>query len=314
VCGISGIYVVGDKPPSWETIQTFCDAWRIQYVRGVDATGIFAIVDQGGVRKLFYAKAPLPAYEYVPYVCEYWRQRDIRPLYAIAHARAATHGSPLHNVNNHPIVHIHGNTVNALVHNGVVHDRVCPPDDTVSETDTEHILCKLERTPFNELTAVTGSAAILYMSVDVSSGIPELKHYIVYRQTSPLEVYNTPDTLIFASQFSVYSTRRTSIDFRYLGDVEVSPIVRGAKDYPQYVYRDLVTGAERRVPIAISHHFFHVPKSGQSEQEKSESEQREKDESEYAKHKDRWYYRTLRDLLRYRRWREDWWYYGWYED
>jgi len=288
VCGISGIYTTGDRPPSWETISTFCDAWRIQYVRGVDATGIFAIVDVGGVKKLFYAKAPLPAYEYVPYVCEYWRQRDIRPLYAIAHARAATHGSPSRNFNNHPIVHVHGNTINALVHNGVVQDRVCPQDDMVSETDTEHILCKLERTPFSELAAVTGSAAILYMSVDVSSGVPELKHYIVYRQTSPLEVYNAPDAMIFASQFTIYSTRRTSIDFRYLGDVEVSPIVSGAKDYPQYIYRDLVTGTEKRVPVAISHHFFHIRRN-QSEQKKSGSGQ-EKGESEYAKYEDWWYY------------------------
>jgi len=290
VCGISGIYTTGDKPPSWDTISVFCDAWRIQYVRGVDATGIFAIVDVGGVKKLFYAKAPLPAYEYVPYVCEYWKQRDIKSLYAIAHARAATHGSPSHNVNNHPIVHIHDDIVNALVHNGVVQDRVCPPDDTVSETDTEHILCKLERTPFNDLTSVIGSAAILYMSVDVSGGIPELKRYIVYRQTSPLEVYHAPDAMIFASQFTIYSMRRTSIDFRYLGDVEVQPIVRDAKDFPQYVYRDLVSGAEKRVTVTIDHRFFQIHTSGnQSEQKKSGSNQ-EKSENEYAKYHEDWWY------------------------
>ena len=206
MCGISILYNPGG---SAEAQELFFKAWVKQEMRGKDATGIFAITDKG----LLYSKAPVTASEFVPVVKSYVERRGLKLLYALGHARAATHGSPLLNRNNHPVVHVEGRRVDALIHNGIVSGKVCNSKST--DTDTEEILCALKQasslTEAVELVEknITGSFAVGYIRL-VDSFEP--KQFIVLKHISPLEVAEVDGAKLFASTLLGVTDKYTSVE------------------------------------------------------------------------------------------------------
>jgi predicted glutamine amidotransferase len=194
MCGISILY---NPNGSQAAVKQFMEAWMYQEHRGRDATGIFAVTNKG----VLYAKAPVPASEFVPIVRDYVQRHGLVLYYALGHARAATHGSPMINKNNHPIVRRIGDEVHAVIHNGIIHASVC--DSKITETDTEELLCALMRYSsmgLSELansvaSSISGSYAFGYIKSD-NSGV---KRFIVGRVVSPLEEVEVDGARLFAS-------------------------------------------------------------------------------------------------------------------
>ena len=77
--------------------------------RGRDATGYFTVLH--GKSKV--VKLHLPAEEFIPQMDEDFGR------FAMLHVRAATHGEPEDNRNNHPII----GRKYILTHNGIVYNR-----------------------------------------------------------------------------------------------------------------------------------------------------------------------------------------------
>jgi predicted glutamine amidotransferase len=194
MCGISILY---NPNGSQTAVKQFMEAWMYQEHRGRDASGIFAVTNKG----VLYAKAPVPASEFVPIVRDYVQRHGLVLYYALGHARAATHGSPLVNKNNHPIVRRADGEVHALIHNGVIHASVC--DSKITETDTEELLCALMRYSSlglselanNVASSISGSYAFGYIKAD-DSGV---KRFVVGRAVSPLEEVEVDGARLFAS-------------------------------------------------------------------------------------------------------------------
>jgi predicted glutamine amidotransferase len=152
MCGITLLYA----PNGVNNVKPIFDLWTHQEKRGRDASGIFAITNKG----LLYAKAPVPASEFVPLIADYVQRHGLVLYYALMHARSATRGTPLSNKNNHPIVRRTDDTIYAIVHNGTV-DGVSACTEKLTATDTEELLCA-------------------YMS----GGVDKLKEVLKYKNTA----------------------------------------------------------------------------------------------------------------------------------
>jgi asparagine synthetase B (glutamine-hydrolysing) len=186
MCGIAGLF--SSSPASDAAVSKFAHVWDYQELRGHDACGVLAVGVVGGKRHIYYSKFPVTCSKFVPYTIDVWRRHGFRPMYAIAHARAATHGPPEVNANNHPIVHVRDGLF-AIVHNGVLSmNGICA--SKVSQTDTEELLCLIENTikSGGELKEaydkIRGSATFIAMQIDQSL---DLKRFIVGKYINPLD-------------------------------------------------------------------------------------------------------------------------------
>lgn len=195
MCGIAGIYSKFNTALDKQHMDVFFANWLEMQERGTDAAGIFAIVeDRRGGRGILFYKLPHPASTVVPIVRRFVEENRLSIVHAIAHTRLATHGSPLYNRNNHPLLRIKGSTAYALVHNGIVTSKKCV--NKYTETDTEEVLCSAIHNDFN----ISGSAAIMFMVVDMSKEYdPELLSFKIYRQVNPLMIVSDKEVLHMAS-------------------------------------------------------------------------------------------------------------------
>lgn len=177
MCGIIG-YLGGEtREGDWQGTHSLLSELLVQAVsRGRDATGFAALaapLDHPFNQKIVTAKEPLPAGEFIAHN-PFWRQlRHRRCISVIGHVRAATHGEPSDNRNNHPFYGKVGNSSFALVHNGIitnareVADRFSFPME--SECDSEVAKGLIEATgSFPEglyrcLTELEGSMALAVM-------------------------------------------------------------------------------------------------------------------------------------------------------
>jgi len=204
MCGIAGLF--SSSPASDAAVGKFAQVWDYQEIRGHDACGVLALGVIGDKRHIYYSKFPVTCSKFVPYTIDVWRRHGFRPMYAIAHARAATHGSPEVNANNHPIVHATADGLFAIVHNGVLSmNGTCT--SKVSQTDTEDLLCLVEHTIRNggELKDVydkiRGSATFMVMQVDQNL---DLKRFIVGKYINPLDKAEVDGAAIFGSVIPVH--------------------------------------------------------------------------------------------------------------
>ena len=201
MCGISLLY---NPNLSAEAQKLWFLSWMEQETRGRDASGIFALLHDG---RVLYAKAPIRATEFIPAIKDYVDRHGLRIMYALGHARAATHGSPSINRNNHPILRVQDGITHVVVHNGIVHSSLCTTK--LTQTDTEEILCALMpvyKSPIaevaNALSKVYGSFAIGYFAV----GSPGIERFIIARQHSPLYRQSIDGAYIYASYFTNSTT------------------------------------------------------------------------------------------------------------
>jgi asparagine synthetase B (glutamine-hydrolysing) len=199
MCGIAGLF--STSPVTDAVLSKFAQVWSYQEIRGHDACGILALGVIGDKRHVYYSKFPVTCSKFVPFTLDVWRRHGFRPIYAIAHARAATHGPPEVNVNNHPITHVYADTLFAIVHNGVLSmNGMCT--SKVSQTDTEELLCLIENTirSGGELKEVydkiRGSATFMAMHIDQSL---ELRRFVVGKYINPLDKIEVDGSVIFGS-------------------------------------------------------------------------------------------------------------------
>ncbi len=169
MCGIIGM-ISGKLPEGYwgDACSLVRNLFLVCESRGRDATGYVARtcpLDSPASGSTLVAKRPLKASEFIE-TNEFTRLFHRRCSSVIGHCRAATHGSPQVNANNHP--HIGERLV--LVHNGIctnaaeLEDKFLLPVST--ECDSEAILRLIETMPdplagLNlALTEVQGSMAV----------------------------------------------------------------------------------------------------------------------------------------------------------
>jgi glucosamine 6-phosphate synthetase-like amidotransferase/phosphosugar isomerase protein len=181
MCGIAGIvrfnnrYKVTEKQikKTLVSLQT----------RGRDATGIAWL--HGSEYSVL--KTPAPATDFVE-LKEFKRllpeMMDSRIL--LFHTRAATHGSPLNNLNNHPL----WNSDGMIIHNGVVF----PPKDLPSrgETDSEQIMLYVQKYGWKGLEQLRGWLSIAYIDF-------QLSNLYLYSEGAPLCMERNSNFCSFAS-------------------------------------------------------------------------------------------------------------------
>jgi asparagine synthetase B (glutamine-hydrolysing) len=209
MCGIAGLF--STSPASDAVISKFAQVWDYQEIRGHDACGVLALGVVGDKRHIYYSKFPVTCSQFVPYTVDVWRRHGFRPIYAIAHARAATHGAPEINANNHPIVHVYADGLFAIVHNGVLSMNVCA--SKISQTDTEDLLCLIENTVRSgaELKEaydkIRGSATFMVMQIQDL----DLKRFIVGKYINPLDQAEVDGAKIFGSVIPVHIAHSTTV-------------------------------------------------------------------------------------------------------
>jgi asparagine synthetase B (glutamine-hydrolysing) len=199
MCGIAGLF--SNSPASDAVVSKFAQVWDYQEIRGHDACGVLALGVIGDKRHVYYSKFPVTCSRLTQYTIDVWRRHGFRPMYAIAHARAATHGAPEINANNHPIVRIENDMVYAIVHNGVLSmNGICT--SKASQTDTEELLCLVENairsgSELKEIyDKIRGSATFMVMQIDQSL---ELRRFIVGKYINPLDRIEVDGAVIFGS-------------------------------------------------------------------------------------------------------------------
>ena len=143
MCGIGGYYRTGNtnkNAPKWAQ-PALRKLWDSLQRRGSDASGI-AYESPTGIR---HYKKDIPAYELSGLATGLAFSMNRPPHWVMLHTRAATHGKPEYNKNNHPVM---GYNI-ALCHNGVVYnkDEILKRYNLVAQrgVDTEAILVSLKK-------------------------------------------------------------------------------------------------------------------------------------------------------------------------
>jgi len=159
MCGIGGYYHCGSnkqKTPQGVK-QALRKLWDSLQERGSDAAGI-AYESPTGTR---HFKRGIPAFELSPLAMNLAFGMNRPPQWVMLHTRAATHGRPDQNKNNHPLM---GYNM-ALCHNGVVSNKETVLKhfnvEAEREVDTEAILVALKKGGINAVSKhVKGSMSI----------------------------------------------------------------------------------------------------------------------------------------------------------
>lgn len=150
MCGIIGF--VGRVPEGcWGQTHSILESlFRHAEVRGRDATGFVANatpLDHPERASVVWDKEPLRAAEFVKLNSTFRSLRHRRCTAFVGHVRAATHGDPANNQNNHPFVS--DDQTLFLVHNGVLTNHEDIADDLSlylkTECDSE-VLLRIEET------------------------------------------------------------------------------------------------------------------------------------------------------------------------
>lgn len=152
MCGIAGWFCYGNNRVTKEELKKMFVNLE---VRGVDATGV--AWDTGS--SFFILRSPKKASEFVK-LSDFNKDIDqiVSSKWGFCHTRAATHGNPQNNLNNHPIMNEKG----LIVHNGVVNFRG-QKIAAKGETDTEQLLLNIQKNGWvKALGDYYGSASFAY--------------------------------------------------------------------------------------------------------------------------------------------------------
>lgn len=196
MCGIGGFRRFGDEPIKREQIEIMLTTLQM---RGVDASGI-AIMNPGG--ELVILKDDRPAFQFIQQPAfDKFLKEHLRPdtLTVIVHTRAATHGNPRDNNNNHPMFHNNA----AVVHNGVISNHQFLFEnmglDRHAETDSDILRAivdkdGLSKASIRHIARCVGSVAM----IAISPSQPD--HILMVRSGSPLVLAEAGNILVFASE------------------------------------------------------------------------------------------------------------------
>jgi len=170
MCGIGGFIKEGNVED--EFLKNLIRGLALQLQsRGQDATGVYTSIGQGIVHK-----APGPASGFRNWPEQYGQV-------TLVHARAATHGTPRNNHNNHPIIGLE----KVLIHNGIVWGEKLNDYPYKGECDSEILLSYIERFGINEgLKKSHGSIAVAFCDMAAP------KKLWLYSYSSPLWLAYVP--------------------------------------------------------------------------------------------------------------------------
>jgi len=170
MCGIGGFIKEGNVED--EFLKNLIRDLAIQLQsRGQDACGVYTSIGQGIVNK-----APGPASRFQAWPEHYGQV-------TLVHARAATHGTPRNNNNNHPIIGLE----KVLIHNGIVWGEKLADYPYKGECDSEILLSYIERFGITEgLKKSHGSIAAAFCDMAAP------KKLWLYSYSSPLWLAYVP--------------------------------------------------------------------------------------------------------------------------
>tara|TARA_Y100000310_G_scaffold64447_1_gene59973 strand:- start:6152 stop:6913 length:762 start_codon:yes stop_codon:yes gene_type:complete len=123
----------------------------------------------------------------------------------LLHTRHATHGSPEHNDNNHPIFSDKG----IIIHNGIVNVETVY-DDAKGDTDTEQLLLAMDQYGIEDgIKKASGSFSIAYQRFNA----PHLVW--LYNHVSPLEIAIRDGKIYFCSTRQILFSALGSNDWEF---------------------------------------------------------------------------------------------------
>lgn len=197
MCGLAGVKRFGDTPITEAEISILLCSLEN---RGNHATGV--ALQNDGDATIHVHKKDIPAWSFIAddnylQFMETFLTPATRTI--ILHTRAATHGAPYKNENNHPIYL----DKTAIVHNGSISNsdalfgKLHAPRSC--ETDSDIIRAILDRDGFTQnavrrLSEMTGSAAIAAIRADAPGEL------LLARSGNPVVYANFNDKLYWASE------------------------------------------------------------------------------------------------------------------
>jgi hypothetical protein len=181
MCGIAGYISKTDGPFQKSVIEQLL--LDIQ-PRGRDAVGMAWL--EGTRFKVGKSPGLVPAYLAMP---EYYENEDkvAASRLVLLHTRAASHGDPSNNKNNHPLYNDKG----IIIHNGIV----TPPKwlkKAQGQTDSEQLMMYLQKQGFKAINVMRGWLAIAYFDFATRS-------LYLYNHDAPLYMVQTADSLVWSS-------------------------------------------------------------------------------------------------------------------
>lgn len=162
----------------------------------------------------------------------------------ILHTRAATHGSPRDNDNNHPVVSPSGDI--RLVHNGVIynHDSVRrvlgKSGKRLPDVDSSVIPAVIEELGLSASDILEGDAACAWFDIETGSTI-----HLARFSHSPVAIAHLEDgTRVFGSTPAIVAQALTRLGLRWFGSYPDPFYVMGEGEYIQIVDGEIINESE----------------------------------------------------------------------
>ena len=184
MCGISGYISNKNNPLGWDKIQKL---WLSIENRGKDASGV---AWSNGDYYINILKGNMSISEFIksPEVLAH-RESIENSKMVMLHTRAATHGSPTDNNNNHPIFNGRG----VLIHNGIVKTKRQYKGKGIC--DSEQLMLAIQNEGWEKsIVGTSGMMAIAYF--DTLN-----KSLYLYRDTSPMFYTDDKELIVYNSYF-----------------------------------------------------------------------------------------------------------------
>ena len=189
MCGIAGL--VAKKPLTADQFSKFLKVWSMQELRGTDASGIIVYFDDG---RILFSKMPIPASEHAKTIAKLTLPYG-KITMILAHARAATEGTPFNNENNHPLYHYVNGKLVSLVHNGIIY----APHERVRAVDSDALFYYIRKNNrFDDETMIQTFSEIDGVRA-VIMGDGSTMYF--FRDVNPLELIQSDDFVVLASDY-----------------------------------------------------------------------------------------------------------------
>lgn len=191
MCGIAGIVKLNENNTNIP-LEQIKELLLTLQTRGKDATGVAAIDRKNKVAH--FIKRPGPSSNLISSenFKDFYNDNKNADIWLL-HCRAATHGSPKDNKNNHPVYTKHS----LLIHNGIVGTQNKYPE-ALGETDSEQFLLAIENMGIEKAIETSdGSLTFAYYDLRRSYKL------FLYKRSTSLWLGLKENILYFASEYGM---------------------------------------------------------------------------------------------------------------